>query len=115
MYDDSTIDYASSFDVIAPGFSAAIEGEQAQSESWIDAAARLIPILVVSDQQRKLLEIQTDRARQGLPPLQAADYAPGVRVGLTDDTTKLVLAGIAALAAVLIIPQLIKPRRKGRR
>lgn len=51
--------------------------------------------------QDKLLDINMERAQLGLPPIDAAQYSPGVNVGLTAQTQQLLtwaLIGFGALA-----------------
>lgn len=94
--------YASTFDTVAPGFTTLIDQQQQTGESWATAAARLLPILAATEQQRQLLGVQVDRARQGLPPLNMSQYAAGVQVGMSSDLKNiLVIGGVAALAIML--------------
>ena len=62
--------------------------------------------------QRKVLDFQLKRAQQGLPPLDInmSQYGltPTAQVGLTSDTKNLLIWGGAALAAVFLIPRLIR-------
>ena len=59
------------------------------------------------DAQRRLLNAQLDRARAGLPPLDAGQYAPGINAGIATDTrndiTMWLLIGGAALIAVMML------------
>lgn len=86
--------YAASLEQIAPNIGSMIAEQQGTGESWLDSLTRLLPIIAATQQQRELLQIQVDRARQGLPPLDASQYSTGVRVGL-DDSTKKLLVGAA--------------------
>ncbi len=98
---DATItpDYALSLEAMAPNVTSLVEENRSTGESWYDALARLLPVLASTYQQKQLLEVQVDRARQGLPPLDATQYAGGVQVGLSPDVQKLLMwGGIAALA-----------------
>jgi hypothetical protein len=54
--------------------------------------------IVLADSQRKLLNVQMQRAQQGLPPLDSGQYGLGVSMGLSPDTQKLLLYGVGALA-----------------
>jgi hypothetical protein len=104
---DYSVSYASALDAIAPGITDQVAAEQSQGESWVDALAKVLPVLATTYQQRQLLEVQLQRARSGLPPLDVSQYSPGVQVGLTSDTRLLLIIGGAALAAVLLLPMLM--------
>lgn len=96
--------YSSAVDSIAPGISDVVASNRAPNESWTDTLQRLLPILATTYQQKQLLDVQVDRARQGLPPLDASMYAPGVQVGLSSDTSKtLMMLGGAALLLLLFV------------
>ena len=109
VFDSTSIDstvadssYAPVFNTMAPGFNTLIDQQQQPSESWIDAAARLLPILAATEQQRQLLAVQVQRAQQGLPPLNMSQYAAGVQVGMSSDLKNiLVIGGSIALAILL--------------
>jgi|SRR4051812_30026375 hypothetical protein len=94
-------DFSLSLDSIAPGTSAAVADSQAPGESWIDALGRILPGLVMADSQRRLLNVQMDRARQGLPPLDASQVGLGVSVGLSDSTRNLLIVGGLAAAGLV--------------
>lgn len=58
------------------------------------------------DAQKKILNMQLDRARQGLPPLDIdpSQYGvPSVKVGLSSDTSKVLLWGGVSFAALLVL------------
>lgn len=94
--------YSPTFDYIAPGFNDLVNQQQQAGESWLDSAARLLPILAATDQQRQLLQVQVDRAKQGLPPLNVSQYAAGVQVGMSSDLKNLlIVGGLAALGIML--------------
>lgn len=109
VYDSTAVDatvadssYAPTFDYIAPGFNTLVDQQQQSGESWADAAARLLPILAATEQQRQLLQVQVQRAQQGLPPLNMSQYAAGVQVGMSSDLKQLLtIGGIAALGIML--------------
>jgi hypothetical protein len=70
------------------------------------------------DTQNKIVNVQLQRAQQGLPPLnintlQAGLPQPTVRFGLSSDTSQMVLYGLLGLGALFVLPQLFK--RGGRR
>lgn len=66
------------------------------------------------DAQKKVLDIQLERARQGLAPLDLdlSQYGltPTANVGLAPDTRTLLMWGGIALAAVYLLPKLLSRR-----
>ncbi len=101
MYADTGMpdSYMQSLDVLAPSIVDKVAETQTPGESWIDALSRILPTIVATVQQRQLLQVQIERARQGLPPLDVSQYTSGVSVGLSQDTKQLLMyGGIAALA-----------------
>ena len=96
---DST--WTASLEGVAPGVVSIIEQQRAPTESWVDALGRLLPVIASTYQQKQLLDVQVERARNGLAPLDASQYAPGVRVGLAPDTQRLLMYGGLALLALL--------------
>ncbi len=104
--DTMTLDYQipaywdQSLTELAPNVTQLVAQEQAPSEPWYDALARLLPALAATYQQKQLLQVQVDRARQGLAPLDVSQYAAGaqVRVGLDPKLQSLLIyGGVAAL------------------
>lgn len=95
--------YSEAVDAVAPGITGIIDSNRAPGESWTDTLQRLLPILATTYQQKQLLDVQVDRARSGLPPLDASMYAPGVQVGLSSDTTKTLMFGAAAVLALVFM------------
>ena len=104
-FDTSSVfdsDYAETFDTIAPTLNEKIEQQQQPGESWIDSVARLLPILAATDQQRQLLQVQVDRARQGLPPLNVSQYSAGVQVGMSADLKNMLMIGGAVALGIML-------------
>lgn len=104
------LQYLQAADMVAPGASQAANAERLPGESYIDALARVAQTYLLADSQRRLLNIQLQRAEQGLPPLNSAQYGIGasVNVGVAPDTQKTLLIGLGILAAVLVLPKLIR-------
>lgn len=94
-------DYALSLETIAPNVTTLVADTRTSDESWYETLARLLPAIVATDQQRKLMEVQIERARAGLPPVDTSQYGVGVRVGLSEDSKQLLIYGGLALAALL--------------
>lgn len=90
--------WAASLETMAPNVGALIDSQQGNAEPWYDALARLLPVLASTYQQKQLLSVQVERARNGLPPLDVSQYAPGVNVGLDEKTQRLlIIGGVVAL------------------
>lgn len=72
-------------------------------KSLLESLSGVIGVVVQAKTQQDLLKANLDRAKIGLPPLNAQAYMPGVNVGVASDTQKMVfiVAGIAAGAIVL--------------
>ena len=98
------VDYKVALEEAAPGVTTAVAQAQKPGESWADALIRIIPNLTLGVQQIKLMQINTDRARKGLPPLDARAYSGAyVNVGLDPSTQKLVTyAGLGILAFIVL-------------
>lgn len=82
--------------------------------SLIDKAPTVLKDLAIAaktgDIQSKLLDVNMQRARQGLPPLDAGAYSASMNVGVAPATMKkiqqggvMVGLGVAALAALLMM------------
>lgn len=109
LFDPSAVDatvadssYAGTFDTVAPGFTTLIDQQQQPGESWATAAARLLPILAATEQQRQLLQVQVSRAQQGLPPLNMSQYAAGVQVGMSSDLKNMLMIGGAIALGIML-------------
>lgn len=88
---------------IAPGIVEQAGQIMVAGESWISAIARAITTVSMADAQRRLLNLQLERAQQGLAPLDSSQYGLGVSVGLGGDTQKMILLGVGALALVFLL------------
>ena len=64
---------------------------------------RAMSTVVMTDYQRKLLNIQIQRAKDGQPPLDMSNYGVGVSVGISPDVQKLLLIGGAAIVLVMLM------------
>lgn len=90
---------------IAPTVTEKMADTAVQGDDWLTNLTRLGTVLVMTNQQRELLDVQLDRARQGLPPLDLTAYQPGVSVGLSDDSKKFIGWGIAGVLAFMLLQQ----------
>jgi hypothetical protein len=96
--------YKVALEEAAPGVTTAIAQAQKPNESWADTLTRILPSLTMGIQQIQLMQINTDRARKGLPPLDAQAYSGAyVNVGLDPNTQRLVTyAGLGILALFVL-------------
>jgi len=93
----------------APNASAIVAQNQTPGESWADTAQKVLTALAMTEQQRTLMQINIERARQGLPPIDINRYSGvGVNVGLSQGTQQLVTYALLGLGAILIFNTLAK-------
>jgi len=106
--DVSTVDmpasYQQVFNQAGPGVVEAIQQAQNPNEKWTDTFAKIATNLGLGFQQYQLMNLNVERARQGLPPIDVARYSgAGVNVGLSAGTQQLVTyAGLALVGLVLL-------------
>ena len=82
----------SASDTIAPGFNDKVAAAAAPGEDWLTTAQRIMTAVTMTYQQQQLMSLNIERAKQGLPPLDIAQYTGvGVNVGLSPATQQLVL------------------------
>ena len=98
------VEYKVALEEAAPGVTTAVAQAQKPGENWTDTLVRIIPNLTMGIQQIQLMQINTDRARKGLPPLDARAYSGAyVNVGLDPGTQRLVTyAGLGILALFVL-------------
>lgn len=74
----------------------------ATQTDWGAALINLVTPVVSIYQQKKLVDVNAQRAAQGLPPLDAAQagMAAQAQVGLDKSTRNLVVGGISAFVLV---------------
>lgn len=89
-----------------------IPEEQAE-EGWMDkligAATTIAPAYLQFQQQKEILDMQLERAKQGLPPLETAYLAPTVRIQteLSPEALRTARTGIAEGLGNLAFPLLL--------
>lgn len=98
----------------AVGLSAADTAEGNWWDSFVGAAKQLVPVIVQAKSQKKILDVQLRRAQQGLPPLDAGQIAPTVRVqaGLTPSMKKILIPSLAIGAGLLFYFMMGRKKRK---
>jgi hypothetical protein len=90
-------------EAVAPGITEQFDAQVGNSsEPWYQTLIRVLPTLVMTDYQRRILNVQIDRAAQGQPPLDMSQYGVGVNVGISADTQKLLIIGGLALVGLFI-------------
>lgn len=85
-----------------------IDSGQSGITSWPDLISKGLTAL----QTYQLNQINLERARMGLPPIDVSQYATGVgvRVGLSPQTQQLIIYGGLALLGVLVFQSVMKRR-----
>jgi len=99
--------FVPAIETVAPGITEIANQIAVEGEGWISAISRAMTTVAMADYQRRILNAQLERARQGLPPLQPSEYSPAINVGLSPQTRSLLIYGGLALVAVLLL------RRRG--
>lgn len=89
---------------VAPGIVQKIKETQQDGESWIDTLVKVVPALTMTAQQVQLMQLNIERAKKGLPPVDIASYSGiGVNVGLSESTKNLLIYAGVALVAVFFL------------
>ena len=96
--------YKMALEDAAPGVTTAIAQAQTPNENWTETLTRILPNLTMGVQQLQLMQINVDRAKKGLPPVDAQAYSGAyVNVGLDPNTQRLVTyAGLGILALFVL-------------
>jgi hypothetical protein len=94
-------------DYINPWVPTAAGVQQATSDTGTDIA-KMATSALTALQTYQLNNVNVERAKQGLPPINTAAYGTGINVGLNQQTQQLVIYGGLALLAVLLVGQLRK-------
>ncbi len=80
---------------------------QGAPSSWLDLINKGLTIY----QTQQLNQINVERARMGLPPIDTSQYTGvGVRVGIAPQTQQLLIYGGLALLAVMVFQSVMKRR-----
>jgi len=90
-----------------------LQAETPTEENWLDkilnSVSQVAPAILSLKQQKELLDIQMDRAKKGLPPLEVSQYAPTVNVGVSSDVMdKILKIGVPLSLAFLAVKLLGK-------
>jgi hypothetical protein len=96
------LEYKLVFDQATPGLVPKIEAAAKPGENWTQTWERIASSVLMTVQQYKLINFNTERAKKGLPPVDIASYSGvGVNIGLSPSTQQLLLFGGLAVAALL--------------
>jgi hypothetical protein len=91
-------------DTIAPGFNEKVAQAAAPGEDYITTAQRIMTAVTMTYQQQQLMSLNIERAKQGLPPLDIAQYTGvGVNIGLSPATQQLVMVLGLGLLGILFL------------
>jgi hypothetical protein len=93
--------WANALESVAPNINRVIQEQSQSGSTWVDTLQRVLPALATTYQQREILQIQLERARQGLPPLDNSAFGAQVSVGLDSSTRNILMIGGAALIGLL--------------
>ena len=92
------------FGTFAPNATNVIAQNQTPGESWVDTLQKILTGLVMTEQQRQLMQLNIERAKQGLPPIDINAYSGvGVNVGLSQGTQQLVLYLALGAGALILL------------
>lgn len=84
-----------------------VEPSQTGATSWLDLVGKGLTAV----QTYQLNQINVERAKLGLPPIDTSAYTGvGVRVGLAPQTQQLLIYGGLALLAVMVFQSAMKRR-----
>lgn len=95
--------WVNALETVAPTINEKIVQQSQAGETWVTTLQRILPALATTVQQREILKIQLERARQGLPPLDNSQFGAQVSVGLDNRTLMLLGAAAVGIAALLFI------------
>jgi hypothetical protein len=84
-----------------------VDSSQGAPSTWLDLINKGLTIY----QTQQLNQINVERARMGLPPIDTSQYTGvGVRVGIAPQTQQLLIYGGLALLAVMVFQSVMKRR-----
>lgn len=93
--------WVQTLEAITPGFLDFIAREGVPGETWVQTASRIVSGVVMTAYQRQILDVQLERARNGLPPAGVE----GTTIPGTTSTgvPSWVVLGAAALVAWVVV------------
>ncbi|NDG19588.1 MAG: hypothetical protein EB117_15130 [Betaproteobacteria bacterium] len=76
---------------ISPTTPGIVAANQVPGENWWETGQKILTSLVMTEQQRQLMQLNIERAKLGQPPIDINRYTGvGVNVGLSQGTQTLV-------------------------
>ena len=103
-FEDAVGQLQTQADTFAPGFNEKVAVSAAPGEDWLTTAQRIMTAVTMTYQQQQLMSLNIERAKQGLPPLDIAQYTGvGVNVGLSPATQQLVMVLGLGLLGILFL------------
>lgn len=101
-------DYAAVLETITPGLNTFAEKQAVPGDEWWETVARAATAVVMTDYQRQLLQVQIDRAKQGLPPLPMDQYGVGVSVGVAPSAQQSGAYLLLGIGALMILAKMLR-------
>lgn len=84
-------------------------------DNIVGGLEKLVPVYLATEQQKQLNDINLQRAKAGLSPLDASDASTiSTQVGLSPKTQQTILLGTGIVAAALVMPKLLGGSKRGR-
>jgi len=84
--------------------------QKAWYEKVLDTFQQAVPIAAQAYTQKELLQLNMQRAKQGLPPIDTTQYSPAVQVTTDPAMKNIMLIGLGILAVAVLTPVLKKKR-----
>lgn len=82
-----------------------VADSQSVMDKSLDAIQKWLPTILQYDQQRRLIDLNIERAKRGETPIDSGTLAPTVKVGVSNDIQRMLtfgLVGAFGLAALNI-------------
>lgn len=96
-----------SIESFAPNANRIIAENQSPNEPWYVTGQKILTGLIMTEQQRELMQLNIERAKQGLPPVDINRYTGvGVNVGLSQDTQQLATYALLGFGALILLGML---------
>jgi hypothetical protein len=94
-------------ETFAPNANQIISQNQSPNEPWYVTGQKILTGLIMTEQQRELMQLNIERAKQGLPPVDINRYTGvGVNVGLSQGTQQLATYALLGFGALILLGML---------
>jgi hypothetical protein len=97
---EMNVDFLASINQTAPGLLDQADKISVPGEDWISSVSRALQTVAMADYQRRIVNVQLERAKQGLPPLDSSNFGLGVSVGISP---QIMLLGVGAIVALFML------------